>query len=367
VANLGLNEKKMNLTKVSSVKKQTIKCNQMKEQLKVLLLFDSPYAKPRGYDFQEEFSSPDWNTEADVYKSLCANGYNVRVLGLFKDIVPLVEEIKESKPDVVFNLAEVFNQKSSLEKNVVSVLEMLGVSHTGSSSEGLFICNDKALTKKILTYHRIKIPNFHTFYRGYRVWLPRRLKLPLVVKPLSEEASRGIAQASVTDNEESFLERVRFIHETMKSNAIAEEYIEGRELYVSVIGNKRVKVLPPTEIKFGTLSEDEPRIATYKAKWDNEYRKKWGIKNVFPGRLANGVDKKIKDVCKRAYRALNMQSYARFDVRVTPESNVYILEVNANPCIANYEDFAMAAEKIGLTYNKLIRKLTDFALQRQKF
>ena len=297
----------------------------MKDPLKVLLLFDSPYGKPRGYDYAEEFKSVDWITEYNVYKALCDNGYRVRLLGLFKDIIPLIEEVKESKPDVVFNLAEVFNQKSSLEKNVVSVLEMLDLLHTGSSSDGLFICNDKALTKKILTYHRIKVPNFHTFYRGHRVWLPRRLRLPLIVKPLSEEASRGIAQASVADNEESFLERVRFIHETMKAHAIAEEYIDGREFYVGVMGQKRVTVFPPTEIKFGTFAEDEPRIATYKAKWDNEYRKKYGIRNVFPGRLPNGVDKIIKETCKRAYRALHLQSYTRFDIRVTPESHVYIL------------------------------------------
>jgi len=338
----------------------------MSQPLKVLLLFDSPYAKPRGYDYKEEFDADEWETEWDVYDALLSNGYTVRLLGLYNDIIPLIEEIKEEKPDIVFNLAEVFNQQSHLEKNVVSVLEMLGVPYTGAAAATLFTCNDKGLTKKILTYHRIKVPHFHIFYRGHRVWLPKRIKLPLVVKPLSEEASRGIAQASVTDSEESFLERVRFIHETMKSDAIVEEYIGGRELYVGVIGNKRVKVLPPTEIKFGTMSDDEPRIATYKAKWDEKYRKKWGIKNVFPGRLANDLDRRIKDVCKRAYRALNMRCYARLDIRVTPDSQIYVLEVNANPCIAKHEDFAIAAEKIGLAYPRLIRKVIEMVFRKHE-
>ncbi|MBU1862512.1 MAG: ATP-grasp domain-containing protein [Candidatus Omnitrophica bacterium] len=336
----------------------------MRKKLNILLLFDSPYSKPRGYDYAEEFQSSDWEAESDVSKALCALGHKVRLLGLYNDIIPLIEEIKSEKADVVFNLAEVFNQKSHLEKNIVCVLEMLGVIQTGASAASLFICNDKALTKKILNFHRIKVPQFHTFYRGHRIWLPKTLKLPLVVKPLCEEASRGIAQASVTDSEESFCERVRFIHETMKHDAIAEEYIDGRELYVGVFGNKRITVLPPTEIKFGTMSEDEPRIATYKAKWDNQYRKKWGIRNVFSARLAHGVEEKVKDTCERAYRALNMRCYARFDVRMTAENQVFIIEANANPSIGRYEDFAMAAEKIGISYQKLMQRIIDLAFRR---
>ena len=338
----------------------------MDKKLRVLLLFDSPYAKVRGYDYQEEFRNGDWETEADVYKALCVLGHSVRVLGLYNDILPLLEEIVMDRPDIIFNLAEVFNQKSNLEKNIVCLIEMLDIVHTGAAPASIFICNDKALTKEILTYHRIKVPKFHTFYRGRRIKLSKRLRLPLVVKPLSEEASRGIAQASVTDNEESFNERVRFIHETMKVDAIAEEYIDGREFYVGVIGRKKVRVLPPTEIKFGNVPEDEPRIATYKAKWDTEYRKRWGIKNVFPGRLPNGIDEKIKDTCRRAYRDLNLRSYARFDIRVTPDGQVYIIEVNANPCLARYEDFAMAAEKEGYSYQRLIRKIIDIALHKNK-
>jgi len=336
----------------------------MPKSLKVLLLFDSPYQKPLGYDYKEEFKSGDWETESDVYKALCANGHSVRLLGLYNDILSLVQEVVLEKPDIIFNLAEVFNQKSQLEKNIVCLIEMLDFIHTGANSSSLFVCNNKALTKEILTYHRIKVPKFHTFYRGRRIHVPKKLRLPLVVKPLSEEASRGISQASVTDNEEALIERVQFIHETIGVDAIAEEYIDGREFYVGVMGNKRISVFPPTEIKFGNMPEDEPRIATYKAKWDNDYRKRWGIKNVFPGRLPSGFEEKIKDTCKRAYRDLNLRCYARFDIRVTPDGHVYIIEVNANPCLAKEEDFSMAAEKEGLPYTVLIQKIIELAFKR---
>jgi D-alanine-D-alanine ligase len=337
----------------------------MHKKLKVLLLFDSPYSTPRGYDFRNEFKEIDWDTEYDLFRALNECGYEVSLLGLYNDIGVLLEEIKEFKPDVVFNLAEVFNQKTYLDKNVTSFLEMLGLTYTGASPASLFICNNKALTKEILSFHKIKIPHFHTLYRKRRVWFSKRLKLPVIVKPLREEASRGISQASIVDNESAFIERINFIHQRMDADAIAEEYIDGRELYVSILGNKRIRVLPFREMKFGQVPEDEPRIATYKAKWDDNYRKRWGIKSVFAGKLPNGVDKKIENVCKRAYRALNIQCYARFDIRVTPQGDVYIIEANANPCLARCDEIAQAAERVNISYNRLIKKIITLAFKRR--
>ena len=334
--------------------------------MKVLLLFDSPYSRPRGYDFQEEFKNADWDTEQDVCRALRESNYEVSILGLYNDIGILLEEIAEFKPDVVFNLVEVFKQKTYLDKNVAALLEMLGIPYTGASPASLFICNNKALSKKILSFHKIRIPHFHTFYKKRPVSFSRRLKLPMIIKPLQEEASRGISQASIVDNQSAFFERINFIHQRMNTDAIAEEYIDGRELYVSILGGKRVKVLPAREMKFGQLPEDEPRIATYKAKWDDKYREKWGIKSVFAGKLAEGLDKKVIDVCKRAYRALNMQCYARFDIRITLDGNVYIIEPNANPCLARCDEVAQAAEKVGINYNQLINKLVNLALQRKR-
>lgn len=196
----------------------------MKKNLKVLLLFYSPYQKPRGYDYKEEFADPEnMYTENDVLLALKANGYEVSLLGLCDTIDPLLEEIKENRPDVIFNLVEVFHNKTHLEKNVAALLEMLGIPYTGATSDNMFICGNKGLSKKILAFHKVKIPRFYTFTRNDKVWLPKKLKLPAVIKPLAEEASRGISQASIADNEQSFLERVKFIHENMNMDAIVEE------------------------------------------------------------------------------------------------------------------------------------------------
>ena len=334
--------------------------------LKVLLLFDMPYRVGRDHDYTAEFADPDGcYTENDVDQALRANGCEVRRLGLFDDVRPLLEEVAEFKPDVIFNLVETFNDTTHFDKNIAAFIELLGVPYTGASSASLFLCNDKGLCKKILRFHRCRTPRFHTYYRNHKVWLPKTLKLPCVVKPLTEEASRGISQASIVDDEKSFLERVQMIHERMELDAIAEEYIEGRELYVSIVGDKALRFLPPREMTFGELAVDEPRIATYKAKWDDAYRAKWGIKNHFADKLDEALVERINETCKRAYRALNIRAYARFDLRVTSGGLVYIIEPNVNPCIAKDDELAQSAEKVGIDYPALIRMLLRQALRRK--
>lgn len=339
----------------------------MKKKLNVLMLFYSPYQKPRGYDYKEEFADPDnMYTEKDVKSSLESLGHEVRLLGIYNDMSVLFEEIKEHKPDVIFNMMEVFADKTHLEKNTAAVLELLDIPYTGASSGVLFLCNNKALSKKIFTFHRIKVSRFQTYYRGKPVKVPSRFNLPAVIKPLCEEASRGISQASIVDNPQAFIERIKFIQENMQMDAIAEEYIEGRELYVSVLGHKQITVLPPRELLFSNMPEGEPRIATYKAKWDDNYRKKWGIKSRPATNLSDALLKHIEDACKRAYRAMDMDSYVRFDIRVTEQGEMYIIEPNANPCIAKIDEMALSARKAEWSYDDLIQKTLDLAILRHQ-
>lgn len=333
------------------------------KKLKILLLLDHPYVTPRGYDFKEEFKKEDYFVYDEVSRALRKNGHQVNLLGIHNDLTVLIEEIKEDRPDIVFNLADIFDEKSYFDKHIVCVLEMLGVRYTGASPNGLFICNNKSLTKKLLSYHRIRVPRFDTFYRNRKIGSLKKMRFPLIVKPLCEEASRGIAQASIVDKEDTFVERVKFIHEHMQLDAIVEEYIDGREFYVSILGNKRVHVLPIREMKFGNFPDDEPRIATYKAKWDFEYREKWGIKNVFAGRLPEGWQEKITDTCKRVYLALNMRCYARVDVRVTEKGKVYVIEANANPNLQRFDEFALSADKTGINFETLLERIIDLSLQ----
>ncbi len=338
----------------------------MKRRLKVLLAFDSPRFKPRGYDFKQEFKDPDWKTEKDVYKSLVKSRCDTRLLGICDDVKLLIEEIEQNTPDIIFNLTEVFRKKAYLDKNIAWFLEMMDIKYTGASPNNFLICNDKALCKKILSFHKINVPKFFVLYRKDKIRLPKGFKTPLIVKPLCEEASCGISKESIVYTEKSLAKRIRFIHENMNMDAIIEEYIDGREFYVSVLGGKKIKVLPPIEMKFSKVPKENTHIASYRAKWHNNYRKKWGIKNVLPGRLPKGVEKNIKDTCKKAYKALNIECYARFDIRVTPEGAVYILEANANPCLARYEDFGQAAEKAGISYKDLIQEIILLGFKRRE-
>jgi len=339
----------------------------MKKTLNILLLFDSPAFTSRGHDFTEEFRDEDWITERDAYKALRANGYKVRCLGIHDDISILAEEVKENRPDVIFNLTEVFDNESRFEMNIVALIEMLGIPCTGASSSALHICNDKALTKKILRCHKIKIPDFHIFRKGCRgPRIPKTLKFPLIVKPAADEASRGISRASVVNNRAALKKRVMYVHKKMGSDALVEEYIGGREFYVGVLGHKKIEAFPPIEIKFGHSLGSKARIATHRSKWDAKYRKRWGIKNILPGRFPGGIDKRMKDICKRAYRALDIRSYVRFDLRITPDGDIYILEANANPNLAKYEDFGLCAEKHGFSYPALIKKIVSLTFRSRR-
>jgi D-alanine-D-alanine ligase len=334
---------------------------------RVLMVFDLPYAVKPGYDYATEFADPEGNyTENDVYQALLESGYEVHRVSLFNDVRPLLDAVRDWKPDVIFNLCEIFNGVTQWDKNVAALIEMLGVPYTGANSASIFLCNDKALCKKILRFHRVRVPRFHAYYRGHKVYRPKTVKLPCIIKPLTEEASRGISQASIVDDDEGFLARVQMIHERMNLDAIAEEYIEGRELYVSIIGDRTLRLLPPREMTFGQMSEEEPRIATYKAKWDDAYRTKWGIRNDFAQKLEPDLVEHITDVCKRAYRALNIRSYARFDLRVTPAGQVYVIEPNVNPCIAKDDELAQSAAMVGIKYPSLIRTIVNQALRRKR-
>ena len=234
---------------------------------------------------------------------------------------------------------------------------MQGVPFTGCGSTGLTLCKHKGISKKILGHHGIPTPSFVVIPRGQRIGGPRQLKFPILVKPVKDEASYGISRASFVQNEEQFRERIAFIHEKHKSDAIAEEYIDGRELYVSIMGNTRLRVLPIRELVFREVPANEPKIATYKAKWDEEYRKRWGLDGQFAEDLDPALVKEIEQMCKDIYRLLTIDGYARIDLRLTADNKIYFIEANPNPHLAADEDFAQSAAKAGLKYPQLIQAI----------
>ncbi|MDB6121752.1 MAG: ddlA [Pedosphaera sp.] len=334
----------------------------MKRKLKVLALFDAIAPTTLDQDLSAELKTDDWKTEANVLAALSELGHTTEHLAIFDDLDLLQQKRQSFEPDVIFNLADQFKNNRTFDQNIVSLLAMQGVPFTGCGSTGLTLCKHKGISKKILSYHRIHVPQFVTIARGKRIARPKRLKFPILIKPLNEEASLGISQASFVETDEQFKERVQFIHEKYNSDVIAEEYIEGREFYVSILGNQRLQVFPIRELVFKEVPPDEPKIATYKAKWDEEYRKKWGLQNQFAERLDPVLATQIEKICKRIYHLLTIDGYARVDLRVTAKNEVYFIEANPNPILAADEDFAQSAFKANVPYPQLIDRILRLGL-----
>ena len=335
-----------------------------KKRHKVLVLFDTAGTPPADQDFTKEMKTDDWAAEAHVIEALKKLGHEVRTIGVWDEPGMIIDEIKANPPDVVFNLTEHFNEVSAYDRNVAGLLEMMGVPYTGSSPTGLTLCKNKGMAKELLAYHKIRVPNFAIFSPGATIKKPPHLKFPLFIKPAEEEASYGIAQDSFVENDEALEERIRFIHERMNQTALAEEYIEGREIYVSLIGNERLRVFPLREVIFTEVPEDQPKFSTFKAKWDDAYRKRWGIQNVFAEPFPDGVVQRMARMCKAVYRALRIRGYGRIDLRVTPEGEIVILEANPNPNLDRDDEFAQSAIKGGLTYERMIQRILRLALSR---
>lgn len=338
----------------------------MAKKRKVLLLFDAAPRLIPGGDYAAALRGPDFWAEAHVYRALKNLGHEVRLLALFEDAGVLLEEIRRDPPDLVFNQVEQFNGDSAQEKNVIGLLEMLGIPFTGTGSVGMTLSKDKALAKKVLAHHRIPTPNFQVYPKGSRPTAAPRLKYPLIVKPLREEASYGIARTSFVEDEASFAARVRFIHDSMAQDAMVEEYVPGRELYISVLGNGRPQTFPPRELIFTGLAKGEPRIATFKAKWDEKYRARWGIKNRFAANLSDALQEELESLCKKVYGYLYLNGYARLDWRLTPQNELIFLEANPNPFLAKHEDFACSAAKAGIGYDRLIERILQHGLDHNK-
>jgi D-alanine-D-alanine ligase len=300
--------------------------------------------------------------EFDVTHTLGHMGHEVRALGLGGNLGVITEAVKAWNPHIVFNLMENFEGIAVFDQNVVSHLELLRIPYTGCNPRGLMLAHDKALAKKLLTYHRIRVPDFVVFPRERRFSRPARLKFPLLVKSTTLEGSEGIAQASVVRDDAKLEERVEFIHSQIGTDALVEEYIEGRELYVAMLGNRRIRALPIWELLFTDWPEGAPRIATARVKWNLAYQKERGIVSRAAKDLPEGTEERIRRLCRRTYRVLGLSGYARIDLRLTPEGMVYVLEANPNPLLAKGEDFADAARAAGVSYGRLLQRILALGL-----
>jgi len=336
----------------------------MTAKLRVLVLTHEDMLPPDDLKDKSDPRLKECRTEVNVRDALLKLGHEVKLLGIEDDITRLRKTIEEWQPGIVFNLMEAFAYNGALDYYIVSYLDMLRIPYTGCNPRGLILARDKALSKKLLCFHRIRVPKFKTFSYGQKINKNHlnNLPYPMIVKSMYEQGSVGISQASIVQNNEELISRVGQMHDLTTQDVIAEQYIEGRELYITVIGNQRLQTFPIREITFDHIDNKMHRIATYNVKWNDDYRKRWGIKYQFARHLPNGIEDKIIKLAKRIYRLLDMSGYARLDLRLTAEGEIYVLEVNPNAAVANNDDIAHSAEKAGLNYEQLIQRMLNLGL-----
>jgi D-alanine-D-alanine ligase len=332
---------------------------------RVLALVHRHLIPPDTVEAGSDLTAMPWRTEYDVVSTLRAMDHEVQVLGVHDDLGEIRRLVTEWKPHIAFNLLEGFDDIVIFDQNVVSHLELLKLPYTGCNPRGLLLARDKSLSKKLLAYHRIPVPEFDVVRIGKPFRRPKRLPFPLIVKSLTQEASIGISQASVVDSDDKLKERIQFIHDSIGTAAIVEQYVEGRELYVGILGNQNLQALPVWELFFTNMPDGARRIATDRVKWSVKYQKKYGIDSGFAKELAESKADGIQHLCKRAYRALELSGYARIDLRLEENGNVWVLEANPNPQIARGEDFAASAEKIGLSYETVLQRIINLGLRWQ--
>lgn len=332
-----------------------------KKKLRIALLVHADLVPPDSTDGHSEAEIQLWKTEYDVASTLKEMGHDVHPVGLRSELAPLRTALEEYKPHIAFNLLEEFDGYPLWDQHVVSYLELNKQKYTGCNPRGLTLAHDKGLTKKILAFHRILVPRFAVFPINRKVQRPSRMKFPLLVKSLTDEGSVGIAQASIVRDTEKLAERVDLIHRQTGRSAIAEQYIEGREIYVCVIGNRNLQTYTPWEMVLEKLPERAANIATGKVKWDPKYQESVGLVTR-AAELAADVSVKFQRLSKRIYRILGLSGYARMDYRLTDDGQIYLLEANPNPQIARNEDFADSAEHCGAKYEALLQKIITVGL-----
>ena len=333
------------------------------KKLRVMALMDEELVPPDSIEGLTDEEIINWKTEYDVCTTLRELGHDVLKLGVSTDTGVIRNALLDWKPDITFNLLEEFHGVAVYDQHVAAYLELLKQPYTGCNPRGLMLAHDKVICKQILQYHRILTPQFAVYELGRKVTPPKRMTYPLFVKSATEDASYGLSRKSIVHTPEELIERVQFFYDEVKSDALVEEYIEGREFYVGVLGNRRLEVLPIWELLMTNLPEGEPNIATARVKWDFQHQKELGVKTEAASDLPKEIAAKIMRLCKRIYKALHMSGYARMDLRMTADGMVYVLEANPNPNLSYGEDLAESAHSAGIKYAELIQRIVTLGLR----
>ena len=305
--------------------------------------------------------SPDEDVQ-EVYEALKQAGHNpvfLRIDGTPQSLV----ELAASETDLIFNLVESFAGHDGYDTNVAAFLELLGRRYTGAGAHGLYLAQDKALAKKIFAFHGIHTPYFATVFRG-RTEHSHDIGFPVIVKPAREDGSIGIHFGAVCGSIKELMDRIDYIHKTFDSPALIEEYIEGRELYVAVLGNGRPEALPVVELDLSKLPHGTPRIAGTEVKWEEDTDAYKQTQPFFPKDLGEELTVKLQDTAVQAFQALELRDYGRIDFRVATDGTVHVLEVNPNPYLLPAAEFSLAAKESGREYADVIGEIVELAMAR---
>ena len=324
-------------------------------KITVLTYLDSENENSKEYD----------QVVPQVARTLRRLGHRVSVLGVHGDVKRLIAGLSRRKPELVFNLMEMFGDNVFGDIPVTGLLDLLGLRYTGSGPGELYLSQDKGLTKKLLAFEDILYPRYAVFSRQAAFETGGNLRMPLFVKPLRSDASLGIGGKSLVHDAVALMERVAFIRKELNDSALAEEYIEGREFYVGILGNRDPLAFPPIEMDFSGLPEGVPRVAGTKAKWDPDSVEYKGTKSILAEDLPDELRARLQKTAVDAARALRVRDYGRVDLRVADTGDIYVLEVNASCYLEKNDEFAMAAKAAGIEYQELIQRIVDAAVSRR--
>ena len=298
-----------------------------------------------------------------IAKKLENVGFSAYTLNIKDSLDLMLSNFKKEKPDVIFNFVEIYKENSRLEMNIVGLYELLGIPYTGAPSMALANCQNKILAKRLLKSGGIRIPPFF-IVSSKSARYSHKLNYPLLVKPAFEDASVGIENESIVYNGKKLRERIEYVLKHFQQPALVEEFIEGRELNVAVMGDKRLRVLPISEIDFTAMPDHLHNIVSYQAKWDPYHESYHKTIPICPAPLPKKIEKKAKEIAFKAFKVMGCRDYARVDIRLAKDKKLYVLEVNPNPDITEGAGFMRSAEYSGITYAQALKRIVKYALGR---
>jgi len=299
-----------------------------------------------------------------IVKKLENVGFIAYSLNIKDNLELLLDNLRKEKPDVIFNFIELYKDNPRLEMNIVGLFELMAIPYTGAPAMGLANCQNKVLAKRLLSSASIRIPHFFIVYAKSTRYA-HNLNYPLLVKPAFEDASVGIENESIVSDIKHLRKRVEHVLKQFNQPALVEEFIEGRELNVAVMGDKRLRVLPISEIDFTTMPDHLYNIVSYQAKWDPNHESYHKTIPICPASLPKNIEIKAKEIAFKAFKVMGCRDYARVDMRLAKDNKLYVLEVNPNPDITEGAGFMRSAENSGMSYGQALKRIVNYALSRR--